>query len=49
MLSSFVGPHKTAPEQFTSEHSGPVADADYRDLLAQQEAVFVRNLSLIGT
>ncbi|MGA2447846.1 MAG: signal peptide peptidase SppA [Polyangiaceae bacterium] len=41
-----VGPHKTAPEQFTSEHAGPVADADHRDLLAQQEAVFVRNLSL---
>jgi protease-4 len=41
-----VGPHKTAPEQFTNEHAGPIADADHRDLLAQQEAVFVRNLSL---
>lgn len=41
-----VGPHKTAPEQFTNEHAGPVADADHRDLLAQQEAVFVKNLSL---
>ena len=41
-----IGPHKTAPEQFTNEHAGAVADADHRDLLAQQEAVFVRNLSL---
>jgi protease-4 len=41
-----VGPHKSAPEQFTNEHAGPVAAADYEDLLAQQEAVFVRNWSL---
>ena len=41
-----VGPHKTAPEQFTNEHAGPVAAADHEDLLAQQEAVFVRNESL---
>jgi protease-4 len=41
-----VGPHKTAPEQFTNEHAGAVAAADYSDILAQQEAVFVRNLSL---
>ncbi len=41
-----IGPHKTAPEQFTNEHAGPVAAADHQDLLAQQEAVFVRNLAL---
>jgi protease-4 len=41
-----VGPHKTAPEQFTNEHAGPVAAADHEDLLGQQEAVFVRNWSL---
>jgi protease IV len=41
-----IGPHKTAPEQFTNEHGGAVAMADYADMLAQQEAVFVRNLSL---
>ncbi len=41
-----VGPHKTAPEQFTNEHAGPVAAADHEDILAQQEAVFVRNESL---
>jgi protease IV len=41
-----IGPHKSAPEQFTNEHAGPVAAGDYQDLLSQQEAVFVRNLSL---
>jgi protease-4 len=41
-----VGPHKTAPEQFTNEHGGPVAAADYEDILRNQEAVFVRNMSL---
>src|SRR5579859_1474397 len=41
-----VGPHKTAPEQFTNEHAGPVANEDHVDLLRQQEAVFVRNLAL---
>jgi protease-4 len=41
-----IGPHKTAPEQFTNEHAGPVANEDHIDLLRQQEAVFVRNLSL---
>jgi protease-4 len=41
-----VGPHKTAPEQFTNEHAGPVANEDHLDLLRQQEAVFVRNLSI---
>jgi protease-4 len=41
-----VGPHKTAPEEFTNEHAGPVAAADYEDLLRNQEAVFVRNMSL---
>ncbi|MDP9036059.1 MAG: signal peptide peptidase SppA [Myxococcota bacterium] len=40
-----IGPHKTAPEQFTNEHAGAVAAADHQDLLAQQEAVFVRNLA----
>jgi protease-4 len=41
-----IGPHKTAPEQFTNEHAGPVANEDHIDMLRQQEAVFVRNLSL---
>ena len=41
-----VGPHKSAPEQFTNEHAGPVAAEDHLDMLRQQEAVFVRNLSL---
>jgi protease-4 len=41
-----VGPHKTAPEQFTNEHAGPVAASDHEDLLRQIEAVFVRNMSL---
>jgi len=41
-----VGPHKSAPEQFTNEHAGPVANDDHIDLLRQQEAVFVRNLAL---
>jgi protease IV len=41
-----IGPHKTAPEQFTNEHAGPVANDDHIDILRQQEAVFVRNLSL---
>ncbi len=41
-----IGPHKSAPEQFTNEHAGPVAHEDYLDILRNQEAVFVRNLSL---
>jgi protease-4 len=41
-----VGPHKTAPEQFTNEHAGPVAAEDHLDMLRNQEAVFVRNESL---
>jgi protease-4 len=41
-----VGPHKTAPEQFTNEHAGPVAAADHEDILRQQEAVFVRNMAI---
>jgi protease-4 len=41
-----IGPHKTAPEQFTNEHAGPVAASDHQDLLGQLEAVFVRNYSL---
>ncbi len=41
-----VGPHKSAPEQFTNEHAGPVAAADHEEMLRLQESVFVRNLSL---
>ncbi len=41
-----IGPHKTAPEQYTNEHAGPVAAQDHEDLLRQQDAVFVRNLEL---
>lgn len=41
-----VGPHKTAPEQFTNEHAGPVAAADHEEILQLQESIFVRNLSL---
>ncbi|HXX70421.1 MAG TPA: signal peptide peptidase SppA [Polyangiaceae bacterium] len=41
-----IGPHKTAPEQFTNEHAGPVAQEDHLDMLRQQEAVFDRNLAL---
>ena len=41
-----IGPHKSAPEQFTNEHAGPVANEDHIDVLRNQEAVFVRNLSL---
>lgn len=41
-----IGAHKGAPEQFTNEGPSDVARADQQDLLAQQEAVFVRNLAL---
>jgi protease-4 len=41
-----IGPHKSAPEQFTNEHAGPVAAADHEEMLRLQESVFVRNLSL---
>jgi protease-4 len=41
-----VGPHKTAPEQFTNEHAGPVAASDHIDQLRNVEAVFVKNQSL---
>ncbi|MGD0528369.1 MAG: S49 family peptidase, partial [Polyangiaceae bacterium] len=41
-----IGPHKTAPEQFTNEHAGPVAAADHEEMLQLTESVFVRNLSL---
>jgi protease-4 len=41
-----IGPHKTAPEQFTNEHAGPVAAADHQEMLQLTESVFVRNLSL---
>ncbi|HEY6460080.1 MAG TPA: S49 family peptidase, partial [Polyangiaceae bacterium] len=41
-----IGPHKTAPEQFTNEHAGEVAAQDHQDLLRQIESVFVRNLAI---
>ena len=41
-----IGPHKSAPEQFTNEHAGPVAAADHQEMLQLIESVFVRNLSL---
>ncbi|HEY3816128.1 MAG TPA: signal peptide peptidase SppA [Polyangiaceae bacterium] len=41
-----IGPHKTAPEQFTNEHAGPVAAADHEEMLHLTESVFVRNLSI---
>src|ERR1019366_8774820 len=41
-----IGPHKTAPEQFTNEHGGPVAMQVHEELLRLQEAIFVRNMSL---
>jgi protease-4 len=41
-----IGPHKTAPEQFTNEHAGTVAAADHQEMLQQTESVFVRNLAL---
>ena len=41
-----IGPHKTAPEQFTNEHAGPVAAADHQEMLQLTESVFVRNLSI---
>jgi len=41
-----IGPHKTAPEQFTNETAGPVAREDHIDGLRQVEAVFVRNEAL---
>jgi protease-4 len=41
-----IGPHKTAPEQFTNEHAGPVAEEDHIDALRQVDAVFVRNETL---
>jgi protease-4 len=41
-----IGPHKSAPEEFTNEHAGPVANEDHIDLLRQQAAVFDRNLSI---
>jgi protease-4 len=41
-----IGPHKSAPEQYTNEHASPVAAEDHLDILRNQEAVFVRNLSL---
>ncbi|HEY8091126.1 MAG TPA: signal peptide peptidase SppA, partial [Polyangiaceae bacterium] len=41
-----IGPHKTAPEQFTNEHAGPVAASDHEEMLRLIDSVFVRNLSL---
>ncbi len=41
-----IGAHKSAPEQFMNEKPSDTAKADQQDLLAQNEAVFVRNLAL---
>jgi protease IV len=41
-----IGAHKSAPEQFTNDRPSDTAKADQEDLLAQTEAVFVRNLAL---
>jgi protease-4 len=41
-----IGPHKTAPEQFTNEHAGPIAAADHQEMLQLTESVFVRNLAI---
>jgi protease-4 len=41
-----IGPHKSAPEQFTNEHAGPVAAADHQEMLQLTESIFVRNLSI---
>ncbi len=40
-----IGAHKSAPEMFTNERGSDVAREDQRDLLRQNEAVFVRNLA----
>jgi protease IV len=41
-----IGAHKSAPEQFTNDSASDVARADHEDLLRQNEAVFVKNLSV---
>jgi len=41
-----IGPHKSAPEQFTNEHAGPVAQADHEDLLRENEAVFTKDVAV---
>ncbi len=41
-----IGPHKTAPEQFTNEHAGPVAQSDHEDLLRENEAVFTKDVAV---
>lgn len=41
-----IGAHKGAPEQFMNEHASDVARADQEDFLAQNEAVFARNMAL---
>ncbi len=40
-----IGAHKSAPEQFTNRGASDVARADQEDLLAETEAVFVKNLA----
>jgi protease-4 len=41
-----ISPHKSAPEQFMNEAASEIARADHEDLLRQNEAVFVKNLSI---
>lgn len=41
-----IGDHKLAPEQFTNERASDVGRADHEDLLRNNEAVFVKNLSV---
>jgi len=41
-----ISEHKSAPEQFTNEHAGPVSNADHEDLLREYEAVFNKNLAV---
>ncbi|HQY62434.1 MAG TPA: signal peptide peptidase SppA [Polyangiaceae bacterium] len=41
-----IGAHKSAPEQLMNRSASDVARADQEDLLRNNEAVFVRNMSL---
>ena len=41
-----IGPHKTAPEQFTNEHAGEVAQADHEDMLRENVAVFNKDVAV---
>jgi protease-4 len=40
-----IGAHKSAPEMFTNSTASDVSRADHEDLLAETEAVFVKNLA----